>query len=102
MNTPHNSKPSVDLMSYNQDEKVTNDSPQGTDPQQPTQAKRPETYGFWKTVVIVLCGHLGVRTTEQRKTDFARANGVHVFAVAVMYFLLVIIALIVLVNTIAY
>ena len=59
-----------------------------------------KAYGFWKTVLIVLRGHLGVRTTEQRKTDFERANGLHVFAVAVMYFLLVIIALIVLVNSI--
>ncbi len=57
-----------------------------------------QPYGFWKTVLIVLCGHLGVRTSEQRKTDFARANGIHVFVVAVMYFLLVISALIVLVN----
>ncbi|MBQ0719256.1 MAG: DUF2970 domain-containing protein [Gammaproteobacteria bacterium] len=63
--------------------------------------EQPEAYGFWKTVLIVLCGHLGVRTTAQRKTDFERANGVHVFAVAVMYFLLVIIALIALVNYIA-
>ena len=69
--------------------------------QQDVNDKRPETYGFWKTVLIVLCGHLGVRTTEQRKTDFERANGVHVFAVAVMYFLLVIVALVVLVNYIA-
>lgn len=71
------------------------------DNQQGVNDKRPEAYGFWKTVLIVLCGHLGVRTTEQRKTDFERANGVHVFAVAVLYFLLVIIALIVLVNYIA-
>ena len=71
------------------------------DSQQRSPKKRPKAYGFWKTVLIVLCGHLGVRTTEQRKTDFERANGVHVFAVAVMYFLLVIIALIVLVNYIA-
>jgi hypothetical protein len=71
------------------------------DNQQPVNDKRPEAYGFWKTVLIVLCGHLGVRTTEQRKTDFERANGVHVFAVAVLYFLLVITALIVLVNYIA-
>jgi len=71
------------------------------DSQQRVNEKHPETYGFWKTLLIVLCGHLGVRTTEQRKTDFERANGVHVFAVAVMYFLLVIIALIVLVNYIA-
>ena len=95
MNTPQNSKPSIDEMSCNQCEKATEDSPQRS------PEKRPEAYGFWKTVLIVLCGHLGVRTTEQRKTDFARANGVLVFAVAVMYFLLVIIALIVLVNTIA-
>ncbi len=60
--------------------------------------KQTEAYGFWKTVLIVLCGHLGVRTTEQRKKDFERANGVHVFAVAVMYFLLVICSLIALVN----
>ncbi len=68
---------------------------------QGTSANQPEAYGFLKTVLIVLCGHLGVRTTEQRKADFARANGVHVFAVAVMYFLLVNIALIVLVNVIS-
>jgi len=57
-----------------------------------------QAYGFWQTVLVVLCGHLGVRTSEQKKTDFERANGVHVFAVAVLYFLLVISGLIVLVN----
>lgn len=61
----------------------------------------PEPYGFWKTVVIVLCGHLGVRPSHKREEDFARANGVHVFAVAVLYFALVIVGLIVLVNVIA-
>jgi len=59
---------------------------------------QPEAYGFWKTVLIVLCGHVGVRTAAQKKTDFERANGVHVFVVAVLYFLLVISGLIVLVN----
>lgn len=88
-------------MSDNQDEKVNDDSQKSANHQQGTSAKQPEAYGFWKTVLIVLCGHLGVRTTQQRKTDFERANGVHVFAVAVMYFLLVIIGLIVLVNVIA-
>ena len=34
------------------------------------------------------------------KEDFARANGVYVFAVAVLYFVLVIIGLIVLVNVV--
>jgi hypothetical protein len=62
---------------------------------------KPEPYGFWRTFVIVLCGHLGVRPAHKRVEDFQRANGVHVFAVAVMYFVLVIIGLIVLVNIIA-
>jgi len=60
-----------------------------------------EPYGFWKTFVIVLCGHLGVRPSHKRKEDFARANGVYVFVVALIYFLLVIVGLIVLVNYIA-
>jgi hypothetical protein len=62
---------------------------------------KPEPYGFWRTVVIVLSGHLGVRPAHKRKMDFERANGVYVFAVAVLYFVLVIIGLIVLVNVIA-
>ncbi|MBV1930366.1 MAG: DUF2970 domain-containing protein [Porticoccaceae bacterium] len=65
------------------------------------EQKKPKPYDFWNTVLIVLAGHLGVRTTERRKKDCERANGVNVFIVAVMYFLLVIIALIVLVNHIA-
>lgn len=62
------------------------------------QNNKPEPYGFWRTVVIVLSGHLGVRPSSKRKEDFARANGVHVFAVAVLYFFLVIVGLIALVN----
>lgn len=62
---------------------------------------KPAPYGFWRTFVIVLCGHLGVRPAHKRVEDFQRANGVHVFAVAVMYFVLVIIGLIVLVNVVA-
>jgi hypothetical protein len=62
---------------------------------------KPEPYGFWRTVVIALCGHLGVRPSHKRKEDFQRANGVQVFAVAVLYFVLIIVSLIVLVNFIA-
>ena len=62
------------------------------------KAKR---YGFWKTLLVVLCGHVGVRTLQQRTEDFSRANGVYVFVVALMYFFLVIIALIFLVNYIS-
>lgn len=58
-------------------------------------------YGLWKTCVIVLCGHLGVRPSHKREEDFARANGLYVFAVALLYFALIIAGLIVLVNYIA-
>ncbi len=62
---------------------------------------KPEPYGFWRTFIIVLSGHLGVRPSHKRKVDFERANGVYVFAVAVLYFILVIAGLILLVNYIA-
>ena len=60
--------------------------------------EQPKAYGFWKTVLIVLCGHIGVRPSKHRQVDFECANGVHVFVVAVIYFLLVIFSLIMLVN----
>jgi hypothetical protein len=47
---------------------------------------------------IILSGHLGVRKREQRVNDFDRANGLHVFIAAVLYFALVIAGLIVLVS----
>ncbi|OUS12752.1 hypothetical protein A9Q89_04980 [Gammaproteobacteria bacterium 53_120_T64] len=63
--------------------------------------EKPAAYGFWKTVLIVLSGHIGVRTTVQKRADFERANGVYVFFIAVIYFLLLIAGLIVLVNYIS-
>ncbi|MFA5496440.1 MAG: DUF2970 domain-containing protein [Porticoccaceae bacterium] len=59
-----------------------------------------EPYGFWRTLVIVLSGHLGVRPSHKRREDFQRARGPYVFAVALLYFALVICGLIVLVNII--
>jgi hypothetical protein len=50
---------------------------------------------------IVLSGHLGVRKREHRMDDFGRANGLHVFIAAVIYFALVVTALVVLVSYIA-
>lgn len=67
----------------------------------PSQTTPAAPYGFWRTVVIVLCGHLGVRPAHKRREDFQRARGPYVFAVAVLYFALVIAGLIVLVNLIA-
>jgi hypothetical protein len=57
--------------------------------------------GFWRLVVITLSGHIGVRPRAKRHEDFRRANGLHVFIAAVVYFFLVIGALIVLVNVIS-
>jgi len=57
--------------------------------------------GFWRVVVITLSGHIGVRPRAKRHEDFRRANGLHVFIAAVVYFFLVIAALIVLTNVIA-
>jgi len=61
-----------------------------------SDAKRP--LNFRELMTIVLSGHLGVRKREQRVNDFGRANGLHVFIAAVIYFALVVTGLIILVN----
>jgi len=53
---------------------------------------------FWEILVVVLSSHLGVRSSEKRLKDFRRANGLHVFIAGVVYFVLLIIGLIVLVQ----
>jgi len=60
------------------------------DPQQPPLS-------FKELLVIILSGHLGVRKREQRVSDFRRANGLHVFLAAVLYFALIVTGLILLV-----
>lgn len=57
--------------------------------------------GFWRVVVITLSGHIGVRPRAKRHEDFRRANGLHVFIAATVYFALVVAALIALTNFIA-
>lgn len=57
--------------------------------------------GFWRLIVITLSSHIGVRSRARRHEDFRRANGLHVFIAGVVYFFLVIGALIVLTNIIA-
>jgi Protein of unknown function (DUF2970) len=61
-----------------------------------SDAKR--SLSFQELITIVLSGHLGVRKREQRVNDFDRANGLHVFIVAVLYFALIVTGLIVLVS----
>jgi len=52
---------------------------------------------FKELLVIILSGHIGVRKREQRVSDFRRANGLHVFLAAVLYFALIVTGLIILV-----
>ena len=67
--------------------------------EKPENDKRP--MGFWRVVLIVVSSHLGVRKRSDRHDDFTRADGRHVFAVAVIYFVLVLLLLVVLVNWLA-
>jgi hypothetical protein len=53
---------------------------------------------FWETLVVVLSSHLGVRSSEKREEDFRRANGLHLFVAGAVYFVLLIIGLVVLVQ----
>lgn len=64
-----------------------------------SDANRPLT--FRELITIVLSGHLGVRKRQQRVNDFGRANGLHVFVAAVIYFALVVTGLVILVSYIA-
>jgi hypothetical protein len=67
--------------------------------ERPDKSERPLT--FLETMLIVLSAHLGVRTRAQREQDFRRANGLHLFIAAIVYFALVISGLVLLVGYIA-
>ena len=62
---------------------------------------KEQPLGFWRVFVIILSGHLGVRTRAQREEDFRRANGLHIVIAAFIYFAAVITILMMLVNWIA-
>ena len=55
---------------------------------------------FWKTFLIILSTHLGVRTREQRVDDFKRLHGLHIFIGGIIYFLLIIFCLMLFINQI--
>lgn len=65
--------------------------------QQNDEDGSPPPLSFKELLVIILSGHLGVRKREQRVSDFRRANGLHVFLAAVLYFALIVTGLIILV-----
>ena len=62
---------------------------------------KEQPLGFWHVFVIILSGHLGVRTRAQREEDFRRANGLHIVIAAFIYFALVVGGLVTFVNWIA-
>jgi|TARA_B110000908_G_scaffold82089_1_gene98323 hypothetical protein len=60
-----------------------------------------ESLSLWQTIIVVLSSHIGVRPKASRENDFRRANGLHVFIVALMYFFVVLVLLVILVNSIS-
>ena len=64
--------------------------------EQPDANEKP--LGFLRLMVILMASHIGVRSHANREEDFRRANGLHVFVAAIVYFLLVIGILILIVN----
>ncbi|WP_101756576.1 DUF2970 domain-containing protein [Oceanicoccus sp. KOV_DT_Chl] len=58
--------------------------------------------GFWATLLIVLSTHLGVRPKAKREEDFRRANGLHVFVAGVIYFVVLLIMMVILVNVVSH
>lgn len=80
----------------------------GADPDQAEKSHwlgRPDPHekplSFWHVFIIILSGHLGVRTRAQREEDFRRANGLHIVIAAFIYFAVIVAGLVVLVNWIA-
>ena len=74
-------------------------------PAKPRYFERPDEdekpLNLWQTMLIVFSSHLGVRPREQRDEDFRRANGLHVFIAAIIYFVIILVLLVVLVNYIS-
>ncbi len=57
--------------------------------------------GLWRTLLIVISSHLGVRPRNKRDEDFRRANGLHVFIAGITYFAVLLVLLVILVNAIS-
>jgi DUF2970 family protein len=64
----------------------------------PDTDEHSKPLSFRETLSIVLAGHLGVRKREQRVTDFRRANGLHIFIAAAVYFMIIVAGVIMLVR----
>ncbi len=92
-------------MNNNDDKLNAQDLPQKR-AKNPRYFERPDDgeqpLGFWATLLIVISCHLGVRPREKRHEDFRRANGLHVFVAGLIYFALLLIGLVTLVNVIGH
>lgn len=75
------------------DDAHTHDGSEESSPKKPLS--------FTELARIILSGHLGVRKRVHRVSDFDRANGLHVFLAAALYFAVIVAGLIVLVSYIA-
>jgi len=67
--------------------------------ERPAPGEKP--LGLTRLLVILISSHIGVRSHAKREEDFRRANGLHVIAAGMLYFVIVITALVLLVNLIA-
>ncbi|MEH6590060.1 MAG: DUF2970 domain-containing protein [Halioglobus sp.] len=70
-------------------------------PEGPDGDKNEQPLSFWETLSILISGHLGVRKRQQRADDFRRANGLHIFIAAVIYFAVIVLSVVLLVRYIA-
>lgn len=66
------------------------------DEPQTGQDQKPLT--LRETLSVVIAGHLGVRKREQRREDFHRANGLHIFIAAAIYFIVIVTSIVFLVR----
>jgi len=64
--------------------------------ERPDENEKP--LSLFETLIIIFSTHLGVRPKARREEDFRRANGLHLFIAGVIYFALLITALIFLVR----
>jgi len=64
----------------------------------PNRPPNKKPLSFRETLSIVIAGHLGVRKREQRVEDFHRANGLHIFIAAAIYFFVIVLGVVFLVR----
>ena len=67
----------------------------------PEDPENRKPLSFGEVMVILVSGHLGVRKRKHRAEDFRRANGLHIFIAAVIYFSAIVFGIVMLVRYVA-